>query len=70
VITTPPPPLGVRSSKPRPSDQVKKGRVEIPWIQDPNDEGTEVGKRMMAIIDLNDMAFTEFILSYNATSSA
>ena len=34
------------------------------------DEGTEEGKRMMAIIDLNEMPFTALILSIDATSSA
>jgi C2H2 zinc-finger/Zinc knuckle len=45
------------------------GRVEIPRTQDPMDEGTEEGKRMLAIMDLNEITFTELILSIAATSS-
>jgi hypothetical protein len=45
------------------------GRVEIPRTQDPIDKGTEEGKRKLAIIDLNEIAFTELILSIDATRS-
>jgi hypothetical protein len=46
------------------------GKVEIPRTLDPIDERTDDGKRMMVIIDLNEMAFTELILSIDASSSA
>jgi hypothetical protein len=46
------------------------GRVGIPRTKDRVDKGTEEGKRMLAIIALNEIAFTELILSIDATSSA
>jgi hypothetical protein len=46
------------------------GKVLIPKTQDPVDERTEERKKKIEIIDLNEMAFTELILSINAASSA
>jgi hypothetical protein len=46
------------------------GRVEIPRTQDPIDKGTEEGKHKLAINDLNEIAFTELILSIYATRCA
>jgi hypothetical protein len=46
------------------------GKVEIPRTQDPIDERIDKGKRMMVIIDLNEMAFTELILPIDTTSSS
>jgi hypothetical protein len=46
------------------------GKLEIPRTLEPIDERTDKGKRMMVIIDLNEMAFTELRLSIYAFSSS
>jgi hypothetical protein len=49
---------------------VFSGEVLIPESSEVFDEKTEGGKRMLRIIDLNEMAFTELILSIDASSSS
>jgi predicted nucleic acid-binding protein len=44
--------------------------VLIPKSSEVFDEKTEEGKRMLRIIDLNDMAFTKLILSIDVSSSS
>ena len=46
------------------------GRVQIPKTLDFVDEKTEEGKKQLKIIDLNELAFTELILSIDVSSSA
>jgi gag-polypeptide of LTR copia-type len=45
------------------------GRVEIPTRLDVINEKTEKGKRLIRISDLNEIAFTELILSINVSNS-
>jgi len=46
------------------------GRIQIPKTLDFVDEKTEEGKKQLKIIDLNELAFTELILSIDVSSSA
>jgi hypothetical protein len=46
------------------------GKVLIPKSSEVFDEKTDEGKRMLRIIDLNEMAFTELVLSIDVSSSS
>jgi hypothetical protein len=46
------------------------GKVLIPKSPEVFDEKTDEGKRMLRIIDLNEMAFTELVLSIDVSSSS
>jgi hypothetical protein len=46
------------------------GKVLIPKSSEVSDEKTDEGKRMLRIIDLNEMAFTELVLSIDVSSSS
>jgi hypothetical protein len=48
---------------------VLMGKVEIPTSLDVFDKKTEEGKRLLCITDLNEMAFTELILSIDVNNS-
>jgi hypothetical protein len=50
-------------------EDVLLGRVEIPTSLDVIDEKTDEGKRLMRITDLNEIAFTELILSIDVSNS-
>jgi hypothetical protein len=45
------------------------GKVEISTSLDVIDEKTEEGKKLLQISDLNEIAFTELILSIDASNS-
>jgi hypothetical protein len=45
------------------------GKVEIPTSLDVIDEKTEKGKKLLRIADLNEIAFTEIILSIDVSNS-
>ena len=45
------------------------GKVQIPSSFEVIDEKTEEGKKLMRIIELNEIAFTELILSIDVSSS-
>jgi hypothetical protein len=45
------------------------GKVEIPSSLDVIDEKTEEGKKLLRIADLNEIAFTELILSIDVSNS-
>jgi hypothetical protein len=46
------------------------GKVLIPKSSELFDENTDEGKRMLRIIDLNEMAFTELVLLIDVSSSS
>jgi hypothetical protein len=46
------------------------GKVLIPKSSEVFDEKTDEGKRMLRIINLNEMAFTELVLSIDVSSSS
>jgi hypothetical protein len=46
------------------------GKVLIPKSSEVFDEKTDEGKRMLRIIDLNEMAFTSLVLSIDVSSSS
>jgi hypothetical protein len=46
------------------------GKVLMPKYSEVFDEKTDEGKRMLRIIDLNEKAFTELVLSIDVSSSS
>jgi hypothetical protein len=46
------------------------GKVLTPKSSEVFDENTDEGKRILKIIDLNEMAFTELVLSIDVSSSS
>jgi hypothetical protein len=46
------------------------GKVLIPKSSEVFDKKTDEGKRMLRIIDVNEMAFTELVLSIDVSSSS
>jgi hypothetical protein len=46
------------------------GKVLIPKSSEVLDEKTDEGKKMFRIIDLNEMAFTELVLSIDVSSNS
>jgi hypothetical protein len=46
------------------------GKVLIPKSSEVFDEKTDEGKRILRIIDINEMAFTELVLSIDVSSSS
>jgi hypothetical protein len=46
------------------------GKILIPKYSEVFDEKTDEGERMLRIIDLNEMAFTELVLAIDLSSSS